>query len=67
MKKTAATGNANGILLDRLTYYSYVNCGRHTAERIAKEAGAVRRFGKMVRYYRPAIDTYLEKMQHSED
>jgi len=59
MYKTNSTGNANGILLDRPTYYAYINCGRRNAEKIAEEAGAVRRFGKSVRYYRPAIDEYL--------
>lgn len=60
MRKTETTGNASGILLDAKTYYQYINCGRPTAERIAKEAGAVRRFGRTVRYYKPAIDRYLE-------
>ena len=62
MRKTEALGNTNGILLDAKTYYSYINCGRTTAERIAKEAGAKRTFGKTVRYYRPAIDEYLANM-----
>ena len=59
MQKTNATGNASGVLLDRSTYYKYINCGRTTAERIAEESGAIRRFGRTVRYYRPAIDAYL--------
>lgn len=59
MKKTNAIGNADGVLLDRKTYYEYINCGRVVAERIAEEAGAIRRFGRILRYYRPAIDAYL--------
>ena len=59
MQKTKATGNMNGVLLDRSTYYAYVNCGRATAEKIAEEAGAVQKFGRTVRYYKPAIDAYL--------
>lgn len=59
MQKTNTVGNADGVLLDRLTYYKYVNCGRLIAERIADEAGAKRKFGRIVRYYKPAIDEYL--------
>ena len=29
------------------------------AEKIAEEAGAIRKFGRILRYYRPAIDAYL--------
>jgi Na+/phosphate symporter len=36
------------------------------ADKIAEEAGAIRRFGRAVRYYRPAIDAYLEKMNSGE-
>ena len=60
MNKTRTTGNVDAILLDAKTYYSYVSCGRKTAIQIAEEAGAVRRFGRTVRYYKPAIDRYLE-------
>ncbi len=62
MQRTKAVGNTDGILLDRPTYYSYINCGTHTAERIAEKAGAKRKFGRLVRYYRPAIDEYLANM-----
>ena len=62
MRKTKSFGNEDGILLDRTALYSYVNAGRTTADRIAKEACARRVFGKTVRYYRPAIDAYLEKL-----
>ena len=60
MNKTRSTGNVDGILLDAKTYYSYVNCGRKTAIQIAEAAGAVRRFGRTVRYFKPAIDRFLE-------
>ena len=59
MRKTDATGDMSAILLDRETLYKYLNAGRTTAERIAEESGAIRRFGRTVRYYRPAIDAYL--------
>ena len=59
MNKTRSTGNTDAVLLDRKTLYEYLNAGRRTAEKIAEEAGAVRRFGRVVRYYRPAIDRYL--------
>lgn len=65
MQKTKATGNMDAILLDRETLYTYVNAGRRTAERIAEQAGAVRKFGRIVRYYRPAIDAYLAKTEKS--
>ena len=59
MRKTDAIGDMSAILLDRETLYKYLNAGRTTAERIAEESGAIRRFGRTVRYYRPAIDAYL--------
>ena len=59
MNKTRTTGNVDAILLDAKTYYSYVSCGRKTAIQIAEAAGAVRRFGRTVRYFKPAIDEYL--------
>jgi len=59
MRKTEASGNMNAVLLDRETLYAYLNAGRRTCERIAEESGAVRRFGRTVRYYKPAIDRYL--------
>lgn len=61
MRKTESTGNFDAILLDRKTLQEYLNAGRQTADMIAKESGAIRRFGKTVRYYRPAIDEYLKK------
>ncbi len=60
MQKTEGAGNMDAVLLDRATLYRYLNAGRRTAEKIAEEAGAVRRFGRTVRYYRPAIDRFLE-------
>ena len=66
MKKTNAIGNADGVLLDRKTYYKYINCGRVVAERIAEESGAIRRFGRILRYYRPAIDAYLASTKSLE-
>lgn len=60
MNKTRSTGNTDAVLLDRKTLYEYLNAGRQTAERIVEEAGAVRKFGRTVRYYKPAIDRYLE-------
>lgn len=62
MRNTASLGNVNGILLDRPTYYAYINCGRRNAEKIAEAAGAVRKIGRSVRYYRPAIDEYVANM-----
>ncbi len=67
MRNTASLGNANGILLDRATYYAYINCGRRNAEKIAEAAGAVRKFGRSVRYYRPAIDEYLANVGRTAD
>ena len=61
MRKTDATGNFAAVLLDMKTFQKYINAGRQTADMIAKESGAIRRFGKTVRYYRPAIDEYLKK------
>lgn len=60
MNKTRSTGNTDAVLLDRKTLYEYLNCGRQTAERIAEEAGAVRKFGRTVRFFKPAIDRFLE-------
>lgn len=60
MRKKESTGNMDAVLLDRATLYQYLNAGRRTAEKIAEEAGAVRRFGRTVRYYKPAIDRFLE-------
>lgn len=60
MQKAESTRNMDAVLLDRATLYQYLNAGRRTAEKIAEEAGAVRRFGRTVRYYKPAIDRYLE-------
>lgn len=62
MRKTESTGNYDAILLDRKTLQEYLNAGRQTADMIAKESGAIRRFGKTVRYYRPAIDSYLKQV-----
>ena len=62
MRKTESTGNFDAILLDRKTLQEYLNAGRQTADMIAKESGAIRQFGKTVRYYRPAIDSYLKQV-----
>ena len=59
MRKTKATGDMSAILLDRETLYKYLNAGRTVSERIAKESGAIRHYGRAVRYYRPAIDEYV--------
>ena len=67
MRKTESTGNMNAVLLDRETLYQYLNAGRRVAERIAEEAGAVRRFGRTVRYYKPAIDEYLANYQRNKE
>ena len=64
MRRTDATGDMSAILLDRETLYKYLNAGRTTAERIAEESGAIRRFGRTVRYYRPAIDAYLANAEN---
>lgn len=66
MHKTNTVGNMDGVLLDRKTYYEYINCGRVVAERIAEESGAIRRFGRILRYYRPAIDAYLANMKNED-
>ena len=60
MQKAESTRNVDAVLLNRATLYQYLNAGRRTAEKIAEEAGAVRRFGRTIRYYKPAIDRYLE-------
>ena len=67
MNKTRSTGNLDAVLLDRKTLLEYLNSGRVTAERIAKEAGAVRKFGKTVRFFRPAIDEYLANYQRNKE
>ena len=67
MKKTKAVGNFEGILLDRPTFYAYLNMGSRNAEKIAEAAGARRKFGKSVRYYRPAIDEYLKNLHFSTE
>ena len=59
MHKTNIVGNMEGILLDRPTYYAYINCGRRNAEKIEEKKKKKRKFGRSVRYYRPAIDAYL--------
>ena len=64
MRNTDSLGNVYGILLDRPTYYAYINCGRRNAEKIAEAAGAVRKIGRSVRYYRPAIDAYLANAEN---
>ena len=66
MSTTDREFNFDAILLDRKTYQLYINAGRMMADKIAEEAGAIRRFGRAVRYYRPAIDAYLEKMNTGE-
>ena len=58
--------NLDAILFNLSALKAYLNCGRPTAEKIAKEAGAIRKFGRTTRYYRPAIDEYLKNQNHVE-
>ena len=67
MRKTKAVGNFEGILLDRATLCAYLNMGSRNAEKIAEDARARMKFGKSVRYYRPAIDEYLKYLIKGDD
>lgn len=59
MTQTSNSGNFEGVLLDRKTFYQYVNLGRVAGDRLAEKANAKRQIGRRVLIYRPAIDEYL--------
>ena len=44
----------------------YLNVGRDTAKRIAREAGAEIRIGSRVLYDREKIDEYMESLTNSQ-
>ncbi len=59
MKKTEGIKSAEAVLLSRTEFYARLGCGRQTADQIAKESGAERRFGRRVMIYYPAVMQYL--------
>lgn len=56
----------NSGLLDRAGLMSYLNVGRHSAERIAEEAGAVVRIGKLWRANVKKIQAYIDHISQGE-
>lgn len=60
MKKTEGATSSKAVLLNRKEYYERLGCGRVTADQIAREAGAERRFGRRVLIFYPDILRYLE-------
>ena len=59
MRQTKGTTSTDAVLLNRTEFYARMGCGRQTADQIAKEAGAERRFGRRVLVYFPAVQAYL--------
>lgn len=57
--KTTNNPVENPILLDMSTLQGTLHCGRYTAEKVAKEAGARVQIGKRVLYDRKKIEAYI--------
>lgn len=66
MIRTNKTEYAERILIDADALQTTLNCGRHTAERIAAEAGAVVRIGKRKLYSVKKIELYLDSIAGTE-
>ena len=60
--KTNTSNAENPILYDMATLQANLHCGRFTAEKIAREAGARVSIGKRVLYDRKKIEKYLESV-----
>lgn len=64
MRKTSDTiGTDKVISVNLKTLMSMLGCGRTTAEKIAKEAGAVRKIGRRTIYLIAPINSYLESIE----
>lgn len=59
--------NFDAVLFDIHTCCTYLNTEPSAAQKIAEKAGAVRKFGRMIRYFRPALDEYLVNEQIKEE
>lgn len=60
MKKTDGIKSTEAVLINRTEYYARLGCGKRTADEIAREAGAERRFGRRVLIFFPNVLRYLE-------
>jgi len=60
MQKTSVSNIETPILFDMASLQANLNCGRFTAEKIARDAGARVVIGKRVLYDRKKIERYLE-------
>ncbi len=58
-RNTNYSQNDNTITVNIETLKDILQCGRYTAARIAKEAGAEVRIGKRVLYNRQKIENYI--------
>lgn len=62
MNKTKKLDVENKITVDAETLAIMLGCGRSTADKIGREAGARIQIGKRVLYKVSLIDKYLESM-----
>ena len=60
--KTNKSNEENPILYDIIALQNNLNCGRYTAEKIARAAGARVQIGKRVLYDRKLIEKYLQSI-----
>ena len=62
MEKRKVLEASDKITVDILELQALLSVGRHTAEKIAREAGAAVRFGKRIVYNRRKIENYIDNM-----
>ncbi len=65
-KKTQEVDAKNKIAVDDKHLAEMLCCGRPTAVRIGKEAGARMQIGKRVLYNVSAVERYLEQIREEE-
>lgn len=63
MYKTTVEANENSVLLTIEQLREYLQCGKDTAVKIAKAAGAVVHLGRSVRYNREKVREYVNSME----
>lgn len=62
MRKRKPTITENVLYVDAPGLAELLSCGRNTADKIGKEAGARVQFGKSVRYSVAKVQAYLDSL-----
>ena len=63
MRKRKMTTRENAMYVDALKLAEILSCGRNTADKIGKAAGARVKIGKSVRYSVSKVQQYLDTLR----